>query len=192
MKTNVFSIWNHHKKLLVGSFRFIWIRVLWVNGHCKWFYSINARIDLRRHILTSIDVRNWRLKSVPALNVLIVTDALLAAVLSKALMAVPSVLELLMRLFPLFVWWLLLRASQLCLLTDTRTVTVTCVHFDRDLCALLFEFRGISSFSLTRTPSPPNHSVGSARGIYSTLTTPSPALIILDIQSIHGFFNWNL
>ena len=47
------------KNVLVSSFRFVWIPMLWVYGHCKYFYSYSARIDFRR--------QNRRLTSIPAL-----------------------------------------------------------------------------------------------------------------------------
>ena len=49
--------------VLVISFRFIWIPVLWVYGHYKYFYSYSAGIDFRRQILTSkVDPRTERVK----------------------------------------------------------------------------------------------------------------------------------
>ena len=48
-------------------FRLIWIPMLWVYGHWKYFHPYSAGIDFRRHNLTSTDVRLWRLKSIPAL-----------------------------------------------------------------------------------------------------------------------------
>ena len=53
--------------VLVSSFRFIWIPMLWVYGNYKYFYSYSAGIDFSRQNLTSTDVRFWRLKSFPAL-----------------------------------------------------------------------------------------------------------------------------
>ena len=60
------------KNVLVSSFRFIWISMLWVYEHYKYVYSFRAVIDLRCQNLTSADVRLWRLKLIPALNGLIV------------------------------------------------------------------------------------------------------------------------
>ena len=54
--------------VLVSSFRFIWIPMLWVYGHYKDFYSYMGGVDFRRQNLTSTDVRFWRLKSIPALQ----------------------------------------------------------------------------------------------------------------------------
>ena len=51
----------------VSSFRFIWIPMLWVYGHYKYFNSYTAWIDFGRQNLTSTDVRFWRIKSIPAL-----------------------------------------------------------------------------------------------------------------------------
>ena len=53
--------------ILVSSFWFIWIPVLWVYGHYKYFNSCSAGIAFSRQNLTSTDVRFWRLKSIPAL-----------------------------------------------------------------------------------------------------------------------------
>ena len=41
--------------------------MLWVYGSLKYFYAYSAGIDYSRHNLTSVDVRFWRLKSIPAL-----------------------------------------------------------------------------------------------------------------------------
>ena len=49
--------------ILVSSFRFIWIPMLWVHGHYKYVLSFSAEIDFRRQNLTSTDIRFWRLKS---------------------------------------------------------------------------------------------------------------------------------
>ena len=71
----VFSIWNHHKWLIiytVSSFRFILIiHVLWICDHYIYFISFSAGADFRRQNLTSTDVKFWRLKSIPALKGLI-------------------------------------------------------------------------------------------------------------------------
>ena len=43
-----FPIWNHHNiNVLVGSFRFIWIPMLWLYGHYKWSNSFSFIIDIR-------------------------------------------------------------------------------------------------------------------------------------------------
>ena len=48
---------------LVSSFRFIWIPMLWVNGHYKYSYSYSAGIDFRRQNLTTkVDPRAERVK----------------------------------------------------------------------------------------------------------------------------------
>ena len=54
--------------VLVISFWFIWIPMLWVYGHYKYVYSYSTGIDFSRQNLTSTDVRFWRLKSIPALQ----------------------------------------------------------------------------------------------------------------------------
>ena len=56
-------------KVLVNSFLLIWIPMLWVYSHFKYFYTYSAGIDFRRRNLTSTDVRFWRLKSNPAARV---------------------------------------------------------------------------------------------------------------------------
>ena len=56
--------------ILVCSFWFIWIPMLWVYGQQKYFHSYSAGIDFSRQNLTSTDVRFWRLESIPALWVL--------------------------------------------------------------------------------------------------------------------------
>ena len=53
--------------VLVSSFQFIWIPMLWVYHHYKYAYSYSAGIDFRRQNLTSTDVRFWRLMPIPAL-----------------------------------------------------------------------------------------------------------------------------
>ena len=50
--------------VLVISFWFLWIPVLWVYDHQTYFYSYSAGIDLSRQNLTSVDVRFGRLKSI--------------------------------------------------------------------------------------------------------------------------------
>ena len=50
-----FLIWNPHN-VFVSSFWFIWIPMLWVYGHKKYFYSNSSGIDFdiyRRQILTA-------------------------------------------------------------------------------------------------------------------------------------------
>ena len=54
--------------VLVSSFWFILIHMLWFCGHYTFFNSFSAGIDFRRQNLTSTDVRFWRLKTVPALK----------------------------------------------------------------------------------------------------------------------------
>ena len=54
--------------VLVSSFCFIWIPMLWVCGHYEYFKSFSAGIVFRRQNLTSVDVRFWRLKTVPELK----------------------------------------------------------------------------------------------------------------------------
>ena len=56
------------RNVFVSSFRFIWIHILWAHGHYKYFTFFSEEIDSRRQNITSIDVRFWRLKSVPALE----------------------------------------------------------------------------------------------------------------------------
>ena len=46
--------------VLVSSFWFIWIPMLWVYGHYKYFYSYSAGIVFRRQNLTSTI---WRLQT---------------------------------------------------------------------------------------------------------------------------------
>ena len=40
--------------------------MLWFYGHYKYVYSYSAGIDIRRQNLKSLDVRFWRLMSIPA------------------------------------------------------------------------------------------------------------------------------
>ena len=42
----------------VSSFRFIWIAMLWVYGHIRYFHSYSRG--------STLDVGIWRLKSIPA------------------------------------------------------------------------------------------------------------------------------
>ena len=47
--------------VLASSFCFIWIPILWVYGHYKYFYYDSAGIDFRRQNLTSkVDPRTVR------------------------------------------------------------------------------------------------------------------------------------
>ena len=50
--------------VLVISFWFIWIPMLWVCDHYVYFYSYSAGIDFSS---SEFDVRFWRLKSIAAL-----------------------------------------------------------------------------------------------------------------------------
>ena len=52
---------------LVSSFWFIWIPMLLVYSHYKYFYFYIAGIDFSRQNLTSTDVRFWRLNSIRAM-----------------------------------------------------------------------------------------------------------------------------
>ena len=54
--------------VLFSSFRFIWIPMLWVYGHYKYFNSFSAGTVFIRQNLTSTDVRFWCIKTVPALK----------------------------------------------------------------------------------------------------------------------------
>ena len=58
---------------LVSSFRFIWIPMLWVYGHSKYFYSYSTGIDFSRHNLPSTDVRFCRLKLIPCRRQILTT-----------------------------------------------------------------------------------------------------------------------
>ena len=62
----VFSIRNNHKCLSQLFLWFIWIPMLWVYGHYRYFHSYSASIHIRRHNLMSTDVRFRRLKSILA------------------------------------------------------------------------------------------------------------------------------
>ena len=59
------------RNVLVISFRFIWISMVWVYVHYIYINSFSAEIVFRRQSLTYVDVRFWRLKTVPALRELI-------------------------------------------------------------------------------------------------------------------------
>ena len=54
--------------VLISAFRFIWIPASWAYGHYKYFNSFRAVIDFGRQILTSLDVRFGRRKTVPMLK----------------------------------------------------------------------------------------------------------------------------
>ena len=54
--------------VLVSSFWFLWKTMLWVYGHYKYFNSFSAGTVFIRQNLTSVDVRFWRIKTVPALK----------------------------------------------------------------------------------------------------------------------------
>ena len=57
--------------VLVRSFWLIWVPVLYVYNHFKYFDSYSVGIFFSRQNLTSTDVRFWRLKSILALYGLI-------------------------------------------------------------------------------------------------------------------------
>ena len=50
--------------VLVSSFCFIRIFMLWVYGHYKYLSSFSANIVLIRQYMTSTDVRFWRIKTI--------------------------------------------------------------------------------------------------------------------------------
>ena len=52
-------------KVLVNSLRFFRMPMLWVCGHYNIFNAFRAGIVFRRQNLPSIDVRFWRVKTVP-------------------------------------------------------------------------------------------------------------------------------
>ena len=54
--------------VLFSSFRLIWIHMLCVYGHCKYFNTFSAGIVVKRQNLISADVRLWRIKTVPTLK----------------------------------------------------------------------------------------------------------------------------
>ena len=76
-KKGVFFQFGIIINVLVSSFRFIWISMLWVYGHYTYLNSFSVGTVFRRQNLTvvetsdSIDVRFRRLKSLPVLRVLI-------------------------------------------------------------------------------------------------------------------------
>ena len=53
--------------VLAISSRFIWLPLLWVYVHYKYFNSLILIVFIRQN-LTSTDVRFWRIKTVPALK----------------------------------------------------------------------------------------------------------------------------
>ena len=55
METKGFFQFEIIINILVGSFRLIWIPMLWVYGHYKYVYSYSVGIDFTRQILTSKD-----------------------------------------------------------------------------------------------------------------------------------------
>ena len=60
--------------VLVGSFRFIWIPMLWVYDHNKYLNYFRAGTVFIRQILTSVDVRFWRIKTslLKGLNIILI------------------------------------------------------------------------------------------------------------------------
>ena len=71
METKGFSKFEIIVNVLVRSFRFIRIPMLWVFGYYECIYSFGAGTDFIRQNLTSTDVRFCRIKTVPALKGLI-------------------------------------------------------------------------------------------------------------------------
>ena len=65
METKRFFRFEISITVLVSSFWLIWIPMLWVYGHYNFFYFYRTGIDFSRQNLTFIDVRFWRLKSIP-------------------------------------------------------------------------------------------------------------------------------
>ena len=53
---NGFLIWNHHS-VLVSSYRFVWVLMLWIYGH--YIFLIVSMLK------PSLDVRFWHLKLIP-------------------------------------------------------------------------------------------------------------------------------
>ena len=69
MEIKVFySIWNHLNLLGQLVPLHLYTHVIWVYCLLKYFNSFSAGIDFIRHNLTSLDVRFWRIKKVPALK----------------------------------------------------------------------------------------------------------------------------
>ena len=54
--------------ILVSFFWFIWIPMLWIYGHYKYYNSFSVGTVFIRQNLTSTDVRLWRIKTVPAVK----------------------------------------------------------------------------------------------------------------------------
>ena len=73
METEGFFQFEIITNVLVSYFRFIWIPMLWVYRHYKYFISFGAGNVFICQNLTSTDVRFWRIKTVPALKGLIYT-----------------------------------------------------------------------------------------------------------------------
>ena len=61
METKGFFQFKINPNVLVSSFWFIWIPMLWVYDRLKYIYSYSVGIDFKRQNLTSTDVRFWRL-----------------------------------------------------------------------------------------------------------------------------------
>ena len=68
METKRFFQFEIIKNGVDSSFLFIWIPMLWVYGHYKYFNFFSAWTAFKRHNLTSADIRFWRVKTVPALK----------------------------------------------------------------------------------------------------------------------------
>ena len=67
METKVFFQFEIIINVLVRSFFFIWIPMLWFYSRYKYFIFFSVGSDYRRQDLTSTDVRFWRLNTLPAL-----------------------------------------------------------------------------------------------------------------------------
>ena len=67
-KPKGFSQFEITINFLVCSFSVIWIPMLWVYGHYNYFNSVSTGIDFIRQNPTSVDVRFWRMKTIPALK----------------------------------------------------------------------------------------------------------------------------
>ena len=67
-RPNIFFQFEIIINVLVFSFLFIWIPMLWVYGHYKYFNSFSAGTIFIRQNLTSTDVWFWRIKTIPALT----------------------------------------------------------------------------------------------------------------------------
>ena len=78
----VSSIWNHPKNL--GSFQCIWILMLWVYGHYKYFNYFSAGSVFRRQNQTSTDVRFWRIKTIPTLKELYLSNTIILYIHTSA------------------------------------------------------------------------------------------------------------